>query len=155
MRRKFIVAAAISVSFALVAGFVLANLAESQREQIKLDAYPISIKDETFTVTVETNWDFTPAPTVSVHDMASSTERSIELYFCQGKQGNVFYNITIPTALLSGNISLVWKYYLQNPDRYTLVNNGTCNSVSMNFAYDPHFSGDGYFEIKGIEVSDR
>ena len=153
MKRKFVFAAAILIAVSLIVGFLLANLAIGQNEQINHYSYSLSLGPKTYTVTVKTNWNTEPAPEVSLHSTPNSTERFVELYFWQGKQGTIFYNITIPTAILSGNISLVWKYYLQNADRYTLVNNGTHNSLSMTFAYDPHFSGNGYFEIKGTGES--
>jgi hypothetical protein len=60
----------------------------------------------------------------------------------------VNFNITIPTNLIEGNISLIWKYYEQNPDRYTLSNNGTHNSIQMSFT---HTATDEHFEIHGTE----
>jgi len=60
----------------------------------------------------------------------------------------VGFNITIPTDLIWGNISLVWKYYEQNLDRYTLSNNGTHNSVQMTFN---HTATVEHFEIHGTE----
>ena len=60
----------------------------------------------------------------------------------------VGFNITVPTDLIWGNISLVWKYYEQNADRYTLSNNGTHNSVQMTFN---HTATVEHFEIRGTE----
>ena len=47
-----------------------------------------------------------------------------------------------------GNISLFWKYYEQNADRYALSNNGTHNSVQMTFY---HTATVEHFEIDGTE----
>jgi hypothetical protein len=114
-------------------------------QDINLFTYPISVADKTYTVTLETNWDKENPPTVSLINVA--TGHAVELYYRGGDKKSVTYNITIPTDLIAGNVSVIWKYYLQNPDRYLLSNNGTHNSLQMTFDYDPIFSGMGYFEI--------
>ncbi|NLF87679.1 hypothetical protein GX563_02525 [Candidatus Bathyarchaeota archaeon] len=113
--------------------------------------YPISVADKTYTVALETNWDKENPPTVS--PINASAGRAVELYFRGGEKKSVTYNITIPTDLIAGNVSLIWKYYLQNPDRYVLSNNGTHNSLRMTFNYDPNFSGMGYFVIMGTKIT--
>jgi hypothetical protein len=97
---------------------------------------------------VEANWDQDNPPTVT---LSNGTRHALILYFLGGTNKTVTYNISFPAELIGGNVSLVWKYYLQNPDRYTVTNNGTYNSLEMTFDYDPYFSGRGYFEILGTE----
>ena len=145
IKKKLIVVAAILlivVSFA--AGILFASLGPGT---LNLFTYPLSVGDKTYIVTVETNWNAETAPTVSLLNYSYG----IELYFRGGTEKTISYNITIPNDLLWGNISLVWKYYLQDPDRYTLSSNSTHNSLQMTFDYSPFFSGSGYFEIKGTE----
>lgn len=150
MKRKIILTVAVAVTLVAVSltGILLANLAAPKGENI-LFTYPLSVEDKTYTVTVEANWDKDNPPTVTLTN--SSGRHAIELYFLGGTNKTVTYNITFPTELLGGNVSLVWKYYRQNPDRYVLGGNGTHNSLQMTFDYDPHFSGMGYFEVVGTE----
>jgi hypothetical protein len=151
MKRKFIITAAILlIAISLTVG-IWAGLQLGAKEEINLFTYPLLVGDKTFIVTVETNWTEERAPSVSLLN-SSDNRYPIELYFLGGtEEKTISYNITIPTDLLWGDISLVWKYYLQDPDRYTLSNNGTHNSLQMTFEYDPFFSGMGYFEILGTE----
>ena len=148
MKKRFIVVAAVGlIIISLATGLLLTVLSQ---EETNVYTYPLSVGDKTFTVTVKTNWNAEQEPTVKLLN-SSDARYSVELYFLGGSKQTITYTITIPTDLLWGNISLIWKYYLQNPDRYTLSNNGTHNSLQMTFDYDPFFSGRGYFEILGTE----
>ena len=149
MKRRIIVVTAVGlIIISLTAGLLLTFLGQ---EENNLYTYPLSVGDKTFTVTVKTNWNAEREPIVKLLN-SSDARYAVELYFLGGSKKTITYNITIPTDLLWGNISLIWKYYLQNPDRYTLSNNGTHNSLQMTFFdYDPFFSGNGYFEILGTE----
>jgi hypothetical protein len=113
-----------------------------------LYTYPVSVGEKTYIITVSTNW--TSSPKV---DLAPETDplKYVSIVFSNWSEETVFFNVTIPTDLLWGNISLVWKYYEQSPDRYTLSNNGTHNSVAMSCIIKPYFSGMGYFMIRGTE----
>ena len=143
MKKKLVVVAAISlIVFSLVAGILLARL-----EAVNLFTYPLSVGDKTYIVTVETNWNTEPAPAVTLLNSSDG----IKLYFRGGNEKTISYNITIPTDLLWGNISLIRKYSLQDPDLYTLSSNSTHYSLQMTFDYSPFFSGSGYFVIKGTE----
>jgi hypothetical protein len=148
MNKKFTVAAIAILALVAIAlaGILLANTGPAQQEKTNRFVYSLSTGNKTYAVTVEANWDQENPPTVT---LSNGTRHAMHLYFLGGTKKNVTYNISFPTELIGGNISLVWKYYLQNPDRYTLTSNGTCNSLEMTFDYDPHFSGKGYFEILG------
>jgi len=152
MNRKLIIFAAISlIAVSLVTGLLLASLDLGQKEETKLFTYPLSVGNKTFIITVETNWDAERTPSVTLLNVTDINRHSVELYFLGGSKKTISYNITIPTDLLWGDISLIKKYYLQDPDRYTLSNNGTHNSLQMTFEYVPPFSGIGYFEILGTK----
>jgi hypothetical protein len=152
IKRKIVVVAAIMLIFiSLTAGTLYAYFKVDRQEKTNLFIYPLSVGDKTFIVTVETNWNQEPKPSVSLLNLSDVSRYAIELYFLGGTKKTISYNIAIPTDLLWGNISLIWKYYMQNPERYTLSNNGTYNSLQMTFDYDPFFSGSGYFEILGTE----
>ena len=133
---------------ALLAGFLFVDLAGDKEAESKLYTYPVSVGEKTYIITVSTNW--TSSPKV---DLSPETDplKYVSVVFSDWSEETVFFNVTIPTDLLWGNISLVWKYYEQSPDRYTLSNNGTHNSVAMTCIIKPYFSGMGYFMIRGTE----
>lgn len=152
VKRKIIAILGIFLAaIVLGAGIFLANL-----EKTNLFTYPLSVGDKTYIVTLETNWNAESAPSVTLLNSSQPGRYAIELYFL-GKTAkdigweNITYTITIPTDLLWGNISLMHKYSLVDPERYTLINNGTHNSLKMTFDYEHHFSGIGYFEILGTQ----
>jgi hypothetical protein len=151
MKRKLIISAAILLIAVSLSVGIWAALQSEAKQKINLFTYPLLVGEKTYVITVETNWDEEPAPSVTLLN-SSDNRYPIELYFLGGTENKtISYNITIPTDLLWGNITLVWKYYLQEPNRYTLSNNGTDNFLNMTFEYQPFFSGIGYFEILGTE----
>jgi hypothetical protein len=150
-RKLIVVAAILLIAISLAAGISYACLEVGQKEETNLFTYPLSVGDKTFIVTVETNWNSERMPSVTLLNVSDVNRHYVEVYFLEGSKKTITFNTTIPTDLLRGDISLVWKYYLQNPDRYTLSNNGTHNSLQITFDYDPFFSGIGYFEILGTE----
>lgn len=150
-RKLIVIASILLIVISLAAGILWTRLEANREEETHLFTYPLSVGDKTFIATVETNWNTEHAPSVSLLNVSDGTRHAIEIYFSGGSKKTISYNITIPTDLLWGDISLVWKYYLQDPDRYTLSNNGTHNSLQMTFEYEPFFSGVGYFEILGTE----
>ena len=151
MKRKFIVVAAVSlIAISLTVG-IWVGLQFGAEQEITHFTYPFLVGDKNFTVTVETNWNEEREPSVSLLN-SSDSRYPIELYFLGGtEQKTVSFEINIPTDLLWGNISLIRKYYIVDPNNYTLINNGTHNSLQMTFDYQPFFSGSGYFEILGTE----
>jgi len=114
----------------------------------KLYTYPISVGEKTYTITIVTNWN--SAPKVNLSNSSLTDLKYISIDFIGSIEKTVFFKITIPTDLLRGNISLIWKYYIQSPDRYTLSNDGTNNSLQMTFN---HVAADEHFEIHGTEGS--
>jgi hypothetical protein len=147
MKRKFVIVAATSLILVSLAVGIWAS-SQLGKEVI---TYPLVVGDKTYVVTVETNWTEERAPSVALIN-SSDNRYPLELVFLGGTvEKTVSYEITIPTDLLWGNISLIRKYYLVDPDNYTLINNGTHNSLQMTFDYQPFFSGSGYFEILGTK----
>lgn len=126
----------------IVAGILLVDLT-GDKEVSKLYTYPVSVGEKTYIITVITNW--TSAPKVYLPEIAS---KYVCCDFIGPNRETVGFNITVPTDLIWGNISLVWKYYEQDADRYTLSNNGTHNSVQMTFN---HTATVEHFEIRGTE----
>jgi hypothetical protein len=149
MKRKKLTLTIVAVILvAAVAGTVLFNFAGGQGAVSKLYTYPFSVEEKTCIITVRTNW--TSAPKVDISP-ESAPLKSVSVVFSGWSEETVFFNVTVPTNLLGGNISLIRKYYEQSPDQYTLSNNGTHNSVSMKCIIKPYFSGMGYFVIRGTE----
>jgi hypothetical protein len=149
MKRAIIFATTISlIAVSLVAGILLTGSAGGQKAVSKLYTYPVSVGEKAYIITVRTNW--TSEPKV---DLSPETDnlKYISVDFTGWSREAVFFNITVPTDLLWGNISLIRKYYVQSPDLYTLSNNGTHNSVQMTCVFTPYFSGVGHFEIRGTE----
>ena len=112
----------------------------------KLYTYHVSDGEKTYIITVLTNWN--SAPRVDLSNSSLSDLKYVSVDFFGSYEKNVFFKITVPTDLLWGNISLVWKYYIQSPDRYTLSNDGTHNFVQMTFN---HIAADEHFEVRGTE----
>jgi len=127
----------------IVAGILLVDLTETKEAVIKSYIYPVSVGEKTYIITVSTNW--TSAPKVYLPEIDS---KYVCCDFIGPNRETVGFNITVPTDLIWGNISLVWKYYEQDADRYTLSNNGTHNSVQMTFN---HTATVEHFEIRGTE----
>jgi hypothetical protein len=140
-KRRIIAATTIAlVAVSLVAGFLWLELAGNKMFTY---SYPITDREKTYIITIRTTW--TPEPKVS---LSESNSKFVSVDFMASRRENVSFNITIPTALIGRNISLIWKYYEQTADRYILSNNGTHNSVQMTFTHIATFE---HFEIRGTE----
>jgi hypothetical protein len=135
--------AAVILIAALVAGVLLVDLGGNKEAVSKLYTYSVSVGEKNYVVTVRTNW--TSAPKVYLPEADS---KYVNCDFIGPNRETVNFNITIPTDLIGGNITLIWKYYQQNPDRYILSNNGASNSLQMTFY---HTATDEHFEIHGTE----
>ena len=139
-RKKIAIAiAVVIIIIALAAGLLWFEIAGS-----KLYTYPISIGEKTYTITVSANWNSPPKVYLSNSSLTSLKYVSVD--FIGSYRKTVTFRITIPTDLLWGNISLVWKYYEQNPNRYTVSHTSTSVSVQMTFT---HIATDEHFEIHG------
>jgi hypothetical protein len=145
MKRKALALTLVSVILitTLIAGFLWVDFVAKKEAATKLYTYAVSVGEKTYIITVKTNW--TSAPRVYLPEQES---KYVNCDFIGPNRQTVNFNITIPTDLIGGNISLVWKYYVQNPDRYALSYNGTHNSVQMSFT---HTATDEHFEIHGTE----
>jgi len=145
MKRKklILISASVILIVALIAGILWIDLSMVEEAPNKLYSYLISVGDKTYTVTVKTN--YTDAPKVSLPE---SDPGYFNCDFFGPTRETVGFNITFPAELIGGNISLVWKYYVQDHSRYTLSSNGTHNSIQMTFL---HVATDEHFEIHGTE----
>ncbi|MCW4005578.1 MAG: hypothetical protein NWF04_03130 [Candidatus Bathyarchaeota archaeon] len=112
-------------------------------EDLDVYSYPLSVDDRSYLVTVVANWTSQPKVYLPEFDGAY-----VSVDFFGPDRETVYFNVTVPKDLIWGDISLVWKYYEQSPDRYTLSSNATHNSVEMTFA---HVATIEHFEIRGTE----
>ena len=145
MKRKtlILIFAAVILIVASIAGTLWVDLSRVEEAPNKVYSYPVLVGDKTYTVTVRTNW--TDAPKVSLPEYDTGY---FNCDFFGSTRETVGFNITFPAELIGGNISLVWKYYVQAPGRYTLSSNGTHVSIQMTFL---HIAADEHFEIRGTE----
>lgn len=111
----------------VVAGIMLVDW-KGTEEEAKLYDYPLEVENETYLVTVRTNW--TSPPEVSYFGLL----KSVDVNF-RGTRGTVLTNITIPAELIWGELSVYLKDYKQSEDRYTLSSNTTHYSVQMKFQH--------------------
>jgi hypothetical protein len=139
----------ITIIAAILISSLLAGLLWFEIAGSKLYTYPISVGEKTYVITVVTNWN--SAPKVDLSNSSLTDLKYVSVDFSGSCEKTVFFKITVPTDLLWGNISLIWKYYVQSSDRYILSNDGTHNSVQMTFKFTPNASGIGHFEIRGTE----
>lgn len=147
MNKKLVVVVLL-IAFSLTAGLLWASLI--WHEETHLFNYYISAGNKTYMVTLTANWDAESEPSINLLN-SSDSHYPIELYFLGGTQKTIVYNVTIPSDLLWGDISLIRKYNPVDASDYALSNNGTHISLQMTFDYNPHFSGNGYFLILGTE----
>ncbi|MCW3999728.1 MAG: hypothetical protein NWE93_05775 [Candidatus Bathyarchaeota archaeon] len=136
-----------TVAGILVLAVVLASTAGALWYEFaaKTYTYPLKLKEQTYNVDVETNWNAAPKVSLSQSDL-----KHISVDFIGSATQSVFFKITFPNSLLDGNITLAWKYYVQNPDRYTVTNDGTYTTVEMTFT---HNAQDEHFEVRGTSAA--
>jgi hypothetical protein len=127
----------------IIAGILLLDLEKSKSEGVRLYTYPVAFAEKTYIITVKTNW--TSAPEVYLPELASNY---VSVDFRGSLRAIVFFNITVPADLIWGEISLIWKYYKQSNDSYTLFYNVTHYTVEMKFY---HAALVEHFEIRGTE----
>jgi hypothetical protein len=142
-RTALVLTLVLLILFSIVAGILLVDLAEDEEAVGKLYTFSVSVGEKTYIITVRTNW--TSAPEVYLPEFPS---KYVSVDFRGSLRATVFFNITIPADLIWGEISVIWKYYKQSDDRYTMSNNGTHHSVQMTFY---HSAVVEHFEIRGTE----
>ncbi len=125
-----------------VAVTLLINFADNKEEAIKLHTYPVSVGEKNYTISVRSN--YSSAPEVNL----SESSNTVEVDFRGSQRATVSCNITIPTDLIWGEISVYHKYYKMNEANYVFSNNGTHNSIQTTFN---HIATVEHFEIRATE----
>ena len=127
---------------AIAAGVLLATAPKDK--EAELYTYQLTAQGNTYVVTVYTN--ATSAPEVRLPEMPPEFPM-VDVIF-SGSRETIFCNVTVPTDLVGGDISVYLKDYKQDADRYTLYNNGTHNSIQIKFE---HIAIIQYLSIRGTE----
>lgn len=143
VKRKKLTVSVVSafIIASLVSGFLLLEIMGN-----RLYTYNLSVAEKSFSITIRTDWN--SAPKLCLSDSSLASLKFISVDFIGSCRKTITFKIAFPTDLLSGNISLVWKYYELSPNRYVLSTNGTHTFVLMTFT---HIAIDEHFEIHGTE----
>jgi len=138
-------AGGILTALAIVA--IIAVKAPMQEEtENNLYVYPLAAGGKTYTVTILTDWP--NEPKVYFPEFDPVTYFSFDFIGPERKQ--FYFNVTYPNSLVGEDVVLIWKYYPQNSDLYTISGNGTHRSIYMMFN---HTATVEHFEIRSAETS--
>jgi len=139
-KRVVYLAAAIFISLLIVTVLAVTFWQQPSPEG-KLYSIPVVVGDNTYAVSVLSN--YSSAPEVSYWEEG----KAVYVAFIGDKEDS-FFNVTIPTDLIWGELTLVDKYYEVSQDRYIQSFNGTHNSVYFTFNHSAYVK---HFEVRGTE----
>jgi hypothetical protein len=106
---------------------VTLNPSEDEAIEAELYTFPLSVANNTYVVTVMTNWTY--APEVEYYGLF----KGIYMDFRGCFTGTAYCNITIPNDLIWGELSVYKRSFKQSKDYYTLSSNSTHNSIQYSF----------------------
>ena len=129
------------ISSSIIVVGVKLNPTKDYVSEEKFYIFSLLVADNIFVVTVISN--YTTAPEVNYFEVM----KSVSVDF-KGPPENAFCNITIPDDLISGDFSIIDKYYIMSDAYYILSNNSTHNSFYFTFN---HIAFTKHFEIIGTE----
>jgi hypothetical protein len=136
-----ILVTAVVIASLIIAGIILVNLGEDQVPAGELYTFPLSVEGQTYVVSIRSNYSY--APEVNYFGLLKS------VYFdFRGEPENAFCNITIPTNLIWGELSVYAKGYKMSESEYIQSNNSTHNSIYFTFN---HTASVKTFDVKGTE----
>ena len=131
------------VLFTIVAGgIIFIHLGGNEDSTGKLYSFPLLVGEKTYIVTVMSN--YSSAPEVYLPEIP---ENMVEFDF-RGPPENAFCNITIPTDLIWGELTVIDKYYEMDKTRYIQTSNSTHNSIYFTF---DNIALTKHFEVRGTE----
>ena len=125
----------------IVAGIILVDLAENKEAIDKLNFFPISVGQNSYMISVRSN--YSSVPEVSYWGLG----KSVSVDF-RGDRENAFCNITIPSDLIWGELSVYDKVYKMSEADYVISSNSTHNAIYFLFN---HTALVKHFEIRGTE----
>ncbi|MDG6221937.1 MAG: hypothetical protein QCH99_01595 [Candidatus Bathyarchaeota archaeon] len=124
-----------------VATILFIDSGKDKTENGKLYSFPFSVGNETYTVNVLSNYSSSP-------EVSYLKEEKIVSFAFIGEPENSFCNITVPTGLIGGEISVIDKYYKMSDEHYIQSYNGSHNSIYFTF---DHIAYVKHFEIRGTQ----
>ena len=126
----------------IVGGILWIHLGGNEGPAGKLYTFPLSVEEQTYIITVRSN--YSSAPEVYLPEVP---DNYVEIDF-KGDPENAFCNITIPTNLIWGELSVIDKYYKMDEANYIQSSNSTHSSIYFTFNYNALVK---HFEIRGTE----
>ena len=132
---------AVVLTTVLSIGIKLVDLTEDDEAVGKLYTFPISVRENSYLISVRSN--YSSVPEVNYFGLL----KSISVDF-RGDRENAFCNITIPTDLIWGELSVIDKVYKMSEGDYAKSSNNTHNSIYFLFN---HTALVKHFEIMGSE----
>ena len=131
------------VLFTIVAGgIIFIHLGGNEESAGKLYSFPLLVGEKTYIVTAMSN--YSSAPEVYLPEIPANM---VEFDF-RGPPENAFCNITIPTDLIWGELTVIDKYYEMDKTRYIQTSNSTHNSIYFTF---DNIALTKHFEVRGTE----
>lgn len=125
----------------VIVGILFIHLGMIEGSTGKLYTFPLSVEEQTYMVSVSSN--YTSAPEVSY----SGLFKMVSVDF-RGDPEIAFCNIIIPTNLIWGKLSVYAKGYKMSEADYIQSNNSTHNSVYFTFN---HIALVKTFDVMGTE----
>ena len=133
------------IIFSIVAGILLVDWEEA--EEVKLYTFPLSVREETYIVTVRSNYSVSK---VSYFGPL----RYVTVNFFGSERATVFCNITVPTDLIWGDISVHHQDYKQPDDKYVLFSNATHHFVQIIFNHIATVEQISLMGTEGVPVAE-
>ena len=116
----------------IVVGLLLNHSGVNETDLGEFFTFPISVGEKTFQVSVLSN--YSSSPSVSYWE-----EGKVVYLVFTGNKENSFFNVTIPTDLIWGELTLIDKYYKVDEQHYIQSYNGTHNSMFFSFDHQRFF----------------
>ena len=137
-----VVLTVLAISASVIAGSLWVDFTKENETPVnKPYKFPILVGDKTYRVSVTSN--YSAAPQVSYSELSKAVSVSFK-----GDKENAFCNITIPTELIWGELSVIDKYYKMSEEQYIQSFNGTHNSIYFTF---DHVALLKHFDIIGTQ----
>lgn len=131
---------ALLIVSSILVGIILVDFGEEKTIDDE-HTFPLTVGEKTYIVTVLSNYS-------SVPELSYWEEGKAVFVDFRGDREKSFCNITVPTELIGGKLSVIDKYYKMTEDYYIQTFNGTHNSIFFSF---DHIAYVKHFEIRGTQ----
>lgn len=129
------------IALLIVAGILIPNFGKDEDSKGELYTFSLLIEAHIYPFSVRSN--YSSPPEVSY----SGLFKMVSVDF-RGDPENAFCNVTIPTSLIWGELSVFSKGYKMSEANYVITSNSTHNSVYFTF---DHFALVKTFDVMGTE----